>query len=82
MDFLIQNGISVIIAIQGLGAWLEAPMKFFSSLGYENFFLLILPLLYWSVDAGLGLRDGVDGAANDFSLLPPKPCQRGIGSIG
>jgi membrane-associated phospholipid phosphatase len=47
------------VAIQGLGAWLEAPMQFFSFLGNENFFLLILPLLYWSVDAGLGLRVGL-----------------------
>ena len=59
MDFLIQNGINLIIAIQGLGAWLNAPMQFFSSLGYENFYLLILPLLYWCVDASLGLRVGV-----------------------
>jgi membrane-associated phospholipid phosphatase len=41
-----------------LGAWLEAPMKFFSFLGTENFFLLILPLIYWSVDANLGIRVG------------------------
>ncbi len=59
MDFLIQNGINLIIAIQGLGAWLNAPMQLFSSLGYENFYLLILPLLYWCVDANLGLRVGV-----------------------
>lgn len=59
MDFLIQNGISMIAAIQGLGAWLTAPMQFFSSLGYENFYLLILPLLYWSIDSNLGLRVGL-----------------------
>ncbi len=56
MGALIQNGINWIIAIQGLGGWLEYPMKFFTFLGYENFFFLILPLLYWSVDARVGLR--------------------------
>ena len=45
-----------IIAVQSLGAWLELPMRFFTFLGSENFFFLVLPLLYWSVDAQLGLR--------------------------
>ncbi len=56
MDTLIENGIDWIIAIQSLGSWLELPMMFFTYLGNENFFFLVLPLLYWSVDAGLGLR--------------------------
>ena len=56
MDILVQNGINWIISIQALGPWLQAPMQFFSFLGTENFFLLILPLIYWCLDAGLGLR--------------------------
>jgi len=56
MGALIQNGIDWIIAIQSLGNWLEYPMKFLTSLGSENFFFLVLPLVYWSIDAGLGLR--------------------------
>lgn len=56
MDTLIQNGIDWIIAIQSLGGWLELPMQFFTFLGNENFFFLVLPLIYWSIDAGLGLR--------------------------
>ena len=56
MDLLVQSGVEWIIAIQALGAWLEAPMGFFSFLGTEDFFFLVLPLLYWSVDAALGLR--------------------------
>jgi len=58
MDFLVPNGINWIAAIQSQGAWLEAPMKFFSFLGTENFFLLVLPLVYWCIDAGLGIRVG------------------------
>jgi len=56
MDALIQNGIDWIVAIQLLGSWLELPMIFFTVLGNENFFFLVLPLLYWSVDPVLGLR--------------------------
>ena len=58
MDGLIQIGVQWIIAIQGWGTWLEMPMKFFSFIGSENFFLLILPLIYWCIDARLGLRLG------------------------
>ena len=56
MDFLVQQGVNWIVAIQSLGGWLEVPMKIFSFLGTQDFFFLFLPLIYWSVDAGLGLR--------------------------
>src|SRR5690349_15014767 len=66
MDTLIQNGIDWVIAIQSLGNWLELPMKFFTALGNENFFFLVLPLLYWSVDTGLGLRIAFVLAASNY----------------
>jgi membrane-associated phospholipid phosphatase len=47
------------VAIQGLGDWLIVPMKFFSFLGVEEFYLVALPFLYRCVDSGLGLRVGV-----------------------
>jgi membrane-associated phospholipid phosphatase len=72
--------IALILAIQNLGVWLEAPMRFFSFLGTENFFLLLLPVLYWCVDANLGLRVGVillfSGAVNEtlkIALHGPRP---------
>jgi membrane-associated phospholipid phosphatase len=55
---LIDFGISLIIAMQGAGDWLIAPMRFFSYIGNEEFFMLVLPLIYWSVDSALGLRVG------------------------
>ena len=58
MDFLVPGGVAWVVAIQALGAWLEAPMRFFSFLGTEDFFLLVLPLVYWCVDAPLGVRVG------------------------
>ena len=66
MDSLIQKGIEWIVAIQSLGSWLELPMMFFTALGNENFFFLVLPLLYWSVDTGLGLRIAFILAASNY----------------
>jgi len=80
MESLWQFGVDFIIALQSLGLWLEAPMQFFSFLGSEEFFLLVLPVLYWSVNADLGLRIGVilllNGAVNDafkLALHGPRP---------
>jgi membrane-associated phospholipid phosphatase len=56
MQTLIESGIAFIIALQSVGDWLIAPMRFFSYLGNEEFFLFVLPLVYWSVDSALGLR--------------------------
>jgi membrane-associated phospholipid phosphatase len=59
MQVLIASGIAFIIALQSsVGDWFIAPMRFFSYLGNEEFFLLVLPLIYWSVDSALGLRVG------------------------
>ena len=59
MDSILNSGIPIILWFQSLGDWLLAPMKFFSFLGTEDFYLLILPVVYWGVDAQLGLRLGV-----------------------
>ena len=58
MDALTQNGVNWIIAVQALGTWLQTPVEFFSFLGTENFFFLVLPLLYWCIDANIGIRVG------------------------
>jgi membrane-associated phospholipid phosphatase len=73
MDSLISFGVAFTIAFQSLGGWLEAPMKFFSFLGSEDFFLIALPLVYWCIDSALGLRIGVmllfsSGTNNLFKL--------------
>jgi len=80
MITFLQVDLSWIIAFQSLGNWLVAPMKFFSFLGSEEFFILALPVLYWSVDAALGLRVGVillvSGGINDLFKLAfhsPRP---------
>lgn len=59
MQVFVEQGIAFIIALQSsVGDWFIIPMRFFSYLGNEEFFLLVLPLVYWSVDSALGLRVG------------------------
>ncbi len=61
-------------------ASLDAPMRFFTSLGSETFFMFVLPIVYWCIDAGLGIRigmillfsDAVNGMAK-LALHSPRP---------
>jgi membrane-associated phospholipid phosphatase len=57
MDFPLATGIDVISMLQRAG-WLDSPMRFFSFLGSEQFFMFVLPVIYWCLDAGLGMRVG------------------------
>ena len=52
-------GITWNIFLQNLGGWLQAPMAGFSFLGTEYFFLVLLPALYWCIEASIGLRVGI-----------------------
>jgi membrane-associated phospholipid phosphatase len=58
MQTLIEYGITLIIGFQAMGDWLIVPMRVMSYLGNEEFFFLVLPLIYWSIDSALGLRVG------------------------
>ncbi len=66
MSPLIESGIAIILAIQSLGSWLTAPMRFFSFLGGEEFIFLVIPLLFWSVDVSLGMRVGFALITSNF----------------
>ena len=59
MQGFLDSGIPLILAFQNLGGWLLTPMKIFSFLGTEDFYVLAFPIVYWSFDAVLGLRVGV-----------------------
>jgi len=56
MQALIDFGVSLVIALQRLGEWQIPIMDFFSQLGTEDFFFIVLPLVFWSVDSALGIR--------------------------
>jgi membrane-associated phospholipid phosphatase len=51
--------INWILAIQTSLISLAGIMKSITFLGSEEFFILVMPILYWCVDAGAGFRIGV-----------------------
>ncbi len=53
---VLEWGIGVILTLQGLGDWLIGPMNIFTFTGNAEFYLLILPAIYWCWDARLGVR--------------------------
>ncbi|MBU1661651.1 MAG: phosphatase PAP2 family protein [Chloroflexi bacterium] len=59
METILDIGITVVLFFQGLGNWLTTPMEIVTFLGSEEFYLLFLPAIYWSIDAALGIRVGV-----------------------
>ena len=80
MDSILQAGIAFIIWFQGLGNWLELPMQVFTFMGSEEFFMLALPIIYWCIDTGTGMRMGAilltTGWINGIfklALLGPRP---------
>jgi membrane-associated phospholipid phosphatase len=80
MDAFQDFQVQIILFLQGLGEWLNGPALFFSFLGYEQFYLLIAPALYWCLDAKAGLRFGIffmlSGSINTifkFLLHAPRP---------
>ena len=84
--------IALIRALQEQAAWLEAPAQFFSFLGQPEFYLLVIPALYWCWNPRLGLRlgllMGISGGINEalkvaFHLPRPywvSPEVRALGS--
>ena len=74
------NQVTWVVAFQSLGTWLNPWMTFFSTLGTEQFYLLVMPLIFWCVDAGIGLRFALllllSGAFNTyfkFLFHAPRP---------
>ena len=57
MEPLLQWGINLIIAIQQVhGPALDNTFRAITFLGEADFYLLLLPLIFWCVDSGLGAR--------------------------
>ncbi len=55
-ESVLEWGIMVVLAFQGLGDWLIGPMNLFTATGGLEFYLLVLPAIYWCYDNILGLR--------------------------
>ena len=80
MDSILDLNIPIMIFIQNLGTWLEIPMKVITFLGNEEFYLLVMPILYWCINASLGIRLGamllLSGSVNSLLKMlfhSPRP---------
>lgn len=56
MDALLDWGIDVVLWFQQASPELDGLFKFFTFLGDEEFFLILLPFVYWSINRALGVR--------------------------
>lgn len=75
-----QFEISVTLAVQSIGSWLNPLMSLFSFLGTEQFYLVLVPFIYWCVDPAFGLSIGamlmltnVVNSAFKLALHSPRP---------
>jgi membrane-associated phospholipid phosphatase len=51
--------VAAVQGVQALGGWLKLPMRIFTFLGDEQFYLIAIPLVYWCIHKGLGADLGV-----------------------
>jgi membrane-associated phospholipid phosphatase len=56
MNGLLDWGVEVVLLFQKASPQLDAFFAFFTFLGDEEFYLLLFPLIYWSVDRAVGVR--------------------------
>ena len=46
----------LILSLQSLGDWFTPIMSFFTWLGYPQAYMILIAIIYWSIDRSLGLR--------------------------
>lgn len=56
MESLWNLEINITLFFQSLGDWLTTPFQAISFLATEIFFIVIIPLIYWSVNSVMGIR--------------------------
>lgn len=56
MEMIQQIEVAIVLFFQSIGEWIKVPMQAVSFLGQEEFFMVLLPFLYWCVDARVGLQ--------------------------
>ena len=75
-----ENMTQINILLQSFGEWLYLPMRLFSFLGDEEFYLFIMPAIFWCFDSRLGFRlgmllmlsNGINGSLK-FLFHSPRP---------
>ena len=58
MDSLLLTLTYINLFFQNLAEWLVMPMKLITNMGSEQFFMLAIPILYWTISTRIGLRVG------------------------
>lgn len=59
LESLVPWGTEVLVRVQGLSSeWLVAVFALFSFLGQEEFYILLMPLVYWCIDRRVGIGLG------------------------
>lgn len=86
MEPLQQLTFVLILALQKLSPALDGVMNFFTFLGRIEFYLLIIPVIYWVVDKRLGFRlllilVTTDIFASTFKLLFHQPRPYWMGKV-
>ena len=56
MEFILNWGIDVVLWFQQFSPALDIPFKILTFLGDKEFFLLLMPLVYWCIDRQAGAR--------------------------
>ena len=77
MNPILNLGIQLIQALQTLSPAFDQLMKALSFLGTIEFYLLLIPLIYWLVDAQLGMRALLVLVGADFLGVAFKQLLRG-----
>ncbi len=80
MDNLWAVLVNVNLFLQSIGDWMIPPMRWVTFLGDEEFYLVIMPAIYWCIDSRLGIRMGLIlmlsntvGSSLKFLFHSPRP---------
>lgn len=76
MNPIYDLGIQIIQALQTMSPALNGLMKFITELGTINFYLLVIPFVYWVVSAPIGVRILLVFLSTDFLGLCSKQLLR------
>jgi membrane-associated phospholipid phosphatase len=86
METLQQLGISLTQALQVLSPSLDGLMIFFTFLGRIEFYLLLIPFIYWTMDKRMGMRAlliliSIDVVGSSLKILFHQPRPYWIGGV-
>lgn len=80
LDLLLATSVEIIYFLQSQLEFLTPIMRFFTFLGNEDFYLLVMPVFLWVIDYNTGIQLGIimllSGGFNTifkFSLRQPRP---------